>query len=187
MSDVVLVRLPSSNYITENVSLQISSARGCSANVGTLRGTSGEIAKMLEHSSTDICFMQETRFRRDSVSLIQWKVTQRDAISIINNKYKNNKHDWRPVKYLIFCIKIKQKCSCNTFFLHILQRYNQLPILGTLDMSGHQRVETLMFICMQKWTPSLTYFLRYCKGIANLQFWVLWECLIMPANNSITL
>ena len=88
MSDVVLVRLSYSDYITYNVSLQICSVRGCSANVGRLRGTSGEIAKTLEHSSADICFMQETRFRRDSVRLIQWKMTLHDAISIINNKYK---------------------------------------------------------------------------------------------------
>ena len=29
-------------------------------------------------------------------------------------------------------------------------------------------------------TSSLTCFLRYCKGIANLQFWELWECLTIP-------
>ena len=39
-----------------------------------------------------------------------------------------------------------------------------------------------MFICMQKRTPFLTPFLRYCKNIANLLLWVLWECLIMPIN-----
>ena len=44
-----------------------------------------------------------------------------------------------------------------------------------------------LFAC-QKWTPFLTSFLRYCKNIANLLLWVLWECLIMPVNNdSITL
>ena len=30
-----------------------------------------------------------------------------------------------------------------------------------------------MFICMQKSTSSLTFVLRYCKGIANLLFWKL--------------
>ena len=34
-----------------------------------------------------------------------------------------------------------------------------------------------MVICMQKATSSLTSFLRYCKVIADLLFWELWECL----------
>ena len=40
--------------------------------------------------------------------------------------------------------------------LNIMQKYYQLPILETLNMSGHftinqcQLPETLMFICMQK-------------------------------------
>ena len=38
--------------------------------------------------------------------------------------------------------------------------------------------ETFMLICMQKKsTLSLTSFLRYCKEIANLLFWVIWACL----------
>ena len=43
------------------------------------------------------------------------------------------------------------------FYLNILQKYYQIPILGTLDMSGNfyqkrysKLVETLKFICMQK-------------------------------------
>ena len=32
------------------------------------------------------------------------------------------------------------------------------------------------------WTQFLTYFLRYCKDIANLLLWVLWECLTMSNN-----
>ena len=37
-----------------------------------------------------------------------------------------------------------------------------------------------MFICMQKWTPFLTSFLRYCKVIASVSFWELWEYLAIP-------
>ena len=33
-----------------------------------------------------------------------------------------------------------------------------------------------MLFCMQK-TSSLTFFLRYCKEIANLLFYVIWACL----------
>ena len=32
----------------------------------------------------------------------------------------------------------------------------------------------------KKSNSSLTYFLRHCKDIANLPFWELWECLIIP-------
>ena len=34
----------------------------------------------------------------------------------------------------------------------------------------------------KKSTSSLTYFLRYCKNIANLLFWELWECLTIPVK-----
>ena len=51
------------------------------------------------------------------------------------------------------------------FFLNILQKYYQIPILGTLDMSGHS--------LYKRWTLSLTFFLRHCKGIANLLLWEL--------------
>ena len=58
--------------------------------------------------------------------------------------------------------------------VNILQRYYQLPILGTLDMSGnfHQKglcqlVETLIFICMQKINFIYNFFFeileRHCK------------------------
>ena len=55
-----------------------------------------------------------------------------------------------------------------TLFLKIMQKYYQLRILGTLDMSGHfhekrecQLEETLMFICMQKnGLEYLEYFLK---------------------------
>ena len=35
----------------------------------------------------------------------------------------------------------------------------------------------------KKSTSSLTSFLRYCKNIANLLFWKLWECLTIPIKN----
>ena len=43
-----------------------------------------------------------------------------------------------------------------------------------------------MFICMQKKSASyLTSSLRYCKDIAKLLFWGLWECLTIPIKNHI--
>ena len=37
-----------------------------------------------------------------------------------------------------------------------------------------------MFTHMQKINLSLTSFLIYCKGIASLLFWGIWECLNIP-------
>ena len=37
-----------------------------------------------------------------------------------------------------------------------------------------------VYLHAKKLTSSLTSFLRYCKDIANLLFWKLWECLTMP-------
>ena len=64
----------------------------------------------------------------------------------------NNEYDWTS--------KISEHLHHNRtdiVDIKILQKHYQLPILGTLDMSGHfhqkqlcQLVETLLFICMQK-------------------------------------
>ena len=35
----------------------------------------------------------------------------------------------------------------------------------------------------KKFTSSFTFFLRYCKDIVNLLFWVLWECLAMHTQS----
>ena len=43
------------------------------ANVGTLRGSSGELVGMLGHSSIDICCLLGTRFRGKSVRIISGK------------------------------------------------------------------------------------------------------------------
>ena len=93
------------------------------------------------------------------------------------------------------CIYLHTKNKFRQYFFKILQKYYQLPILGTLDMSSHFYKKTIMSTCKyfvyllaKKQTPWLTFFLRYCKDIANSLLWLLWECLIMPINNdSITL
>ena len=49
----------------------------------------------------------------------------------------NNEHDWTPAKYVnVLHHNITQK-QLQQFFFDILQKYYQLPILGTLDMSRH--------------------------------------------------
>ena len=75
---------------------------------------------------------------------------------------------------------------------YCIAKYYQLPFLGTLDIYGnfHQKwfVGTLMLICIQKSTPSLTSFLRYCKDVANLLLWDLRKCFSKPIiNDSVTL
>ena len=63
-------------------------------------------------------------------------------------------------------------------FLKALQKYYQLLILGTFNMSGYfhqepkcQLVETEMFICMQKINfISPTSFMRYCKTFQTFCF-----------------
>ena len=56
------------------------------ANVGTLRGSSGEPVGMLEHRSVDICCLLETRFRGTSVRIISWKAAQYKLLWIENGK-----------------------------------------------------------------------------------------------------
>ena len=91
----------------------------------------------------------------------------------------------------IFCITIEYKSSCHTFS-NILQKFNKLPFLGTLDMSGYfhqkliiQLVEVLILMNF-KMNSIHNFFLGYCKDIANLLHWVLWECLIMPITMPFT-
>ena len=45
--------------------------------------------------------------------------------------------DWTPVKYLNVLHQNRTKKQLRHFFLNILLKYYQIPILGTLDMSGH--------------------------------------------------
>ena len=78
----------------------------------------------------------------------------------------------------IFCITIEYKSSCHTFS-NILQKFNKLPFLGTLDMSGYfhqkliiQLLEVLILMNF-KMNSIHNFFLGYCKDIANLLLWVL--------------
>ena len=47
-----------------------------------------------------------------------------------------NKHDWIPVECLNVSQQNRTQKHFQTFF-NTLQKYYQLPILGTLDMFGH--------------------------------------------------
>ena len=66
------------------------------------------------------------------------------------------------------------------FYLEILQRYCNIFIWTTLGMPGqvhqvwhYQLVEKFDVYLHKKWTSSLTSFLKYCKDLAKLLFWVL--------------
>ena len=47
------------------------------------------------------------------------------------NRKSKNKHEWIPIKYM----NVLQHKSSSKPFFNILQKYYQLPTLGTLDMS----------------------------------------------------
>ena len=49
----------------------------------------------------------------------------------------NSKHDWTPIKYLNVLNHNRTQKHSQYFFLNILQKYYELPILDILDMSGH--------------------------------------------------
>ena len=46
-----------------------------------------------------------------------------------------NEHDWTSVKYLSVLYHNRTQKQLQIFFL--MQKYYQLPILGTLDIFGH--------------------------------------------------
>ena len=106
-----------------------------------------------------------------------------------NKQISNNEHEWAPIK----CLNALQHSRTQKLFSHffkILQKYYQLPILCTLDVTGHfYKNNNASFLKLwwlsayNNWTPSVTLFVRFCKGIAILLHWVHWECLIMPINN----
>ena len=49
----------------------------------------------------------------------------------------NNKYDWTPMMHLNVWHHNRTQKQFPQFFLNILQKYYQLPIVGTLDMYGH--------------------------------------------------
>ena len=102
------------------------------------------------------------------------------------------------IKYLnVLHHSITQK-QLHHFFLKILWKCYQDPILGTLD-TGHfnqkqelQIVETLMFICMKKIKSILTSFLRsfilyvfleILERYYKLVFWIFSVCLAMHTES----
>ena len=62
----------------------------------------------------------------------------------------------------MFCITIKHKSSCITLFLIYCKNFTSFLIwvLSTCLATSVKNDNALMFICMRKWTPFLTSFLR---------------------------
>lgn len=58
----------------------------CSVDVGTLRGTSGEIVEMLKQGSVDNCCLQEVWFKGRSVRMIGGKEVEHKLFWIGNEK-----------------------------------------------------------------------------------------------------
>ena len=82
---------------------------------------------------------------------------------------RNDEHESTSIKYLNVLHRNRTQRQLKRFFLKILQKHYQ-----------RQLVETLMLICIQKMNSIPNFFLRYCKDIANLLPWVLWQCLSYP-------
>ena len=83
-----------------------------------------------------------------------------------------------PVKYECF--------TSHDTFLKILQKYYQLPTLGTLVVSGHfhqkqqcQLVETFMFICMQKMNSIPNFVFETLQTCYFEYFESAWPCLYL--------
>lgn len=70
-------------YRLHHLNSYFASLRVCSLNVGELWDTSWEMEEMLKHRSADICYLQETRFRK---SLSKW--LQENLHSIIYSGYE---------------------------------------------------------------------------------------------------
>ena len=64
------------------------------------------------------------------------------------------------------------------FFLEVLQRNYMLVILSTLGLPGQNHNKWCSL--HKKSTLSLTFFLRYCKDLTDLLFWVIWAGLAIP-------
>ena len=84
----------------------------------------GEGIKELEHLKSLSLKIQEATSK--SVAITKKLVTMRAS---------NKKHGWTPVKY--------ENVLHLRHFLNKLQKYYQLP-LGTLDISGHFHIKTIM-------------------------------------------
>ena len=117
-----------------------------------------------------------------------------DGYDVNSWETSKNEHDWTPVKYLNVLRHNRTQSICNTFS-NILQKYYRLLILRifffylgflsrtfTIHGTAGEDLKIRLSAC-QKWSLFLTYFLRYCKDIANLLLWVIWKHLIMPINN----
>ena len=81
--------------------------------------------------------------KTSSISRDTRKESQNSSVTKINSigfnhdakllcKTSNNKYDWTPIKYLNVLHHNRTQKQLRQYFLNILQKYYQLPILGTL-------------------------------------------------------
>ena len=78
------------------------------------------------------------------------------------------------------CRKLWYPKLKSNFYIY-LHAKNQLYLMATSIINNSAKLWKLWRLsACKKWSPFLTSFLRYCKDIANLLFWKLWECLTIP-------
>ena len=83
-----------------------------------------------------------------------WQKRSEQVTTNMTGKYLNILHHNKTQKQL-------------AYFLNILQKYYQLFLFWVLYICLASFIEICLY-ASKKWTPSLTSFLRYFKGIANL-------------------
>ena len=64
-------------------------------------------------------------------------VRQNISTACLCKKTSNIEHGWTPVKHVNVFHHNRTQKQLRHVFLNIVQIYYQLPIFGTLDMSGH--------------------------------------------------
>ena len=62
---------------------------------------------------------------------------KKHVIQLLHGITSNNKHDWTPIKYLNILHHNRTQKQFQYFFLNILHKYYQLPVLRTVDMFCH--------------------------------------------------
>ena len=103
------------------------------------------------------------------------------------HKYNNNNFN----KYLNILHHNRTQSSCHNFFLiiakilptsyfgyfrHLWPLLSKRIITTCRKFDVYQHAKNDLHSCLL--------FSRYCKDIANLLLWIIWECWIMPINNN---
>ena len=132
----------------------------------------------------------EINFVSDIANLLLWVLWER-LMMLINNDSITLQETLMPQNVeinlsetMMFSCMQKINFISNFFFWNIVNTLNLLFLKLWKCLIIPSKI--MVSICRKLWcwsifkksTSSLTSFLRYCKEIANLLFWVIWACLV---------